>query len=114
MRLLQLSLIGLLATTSSCISIPDISPPDVQRGACIITLPNREICVEVTLLSCFESTGKFSGVGSTCNSPSISVEPTPVYLNETVIYSVGGAVTAIVAAWAGNKAIRRRKKRGVK
>lgn len=115
MRLLQLNLIGLLLTTSSgCVSFPE--PVDLERGACVVTYPDREICLEVPYRSCIAAMGEFYGVGSNCEdihpqTPIDPGEPTPLYLDEKVIYSVGGTLTAIAAVWAGNK---RRKRFGTK
>lgn len=114
---LQLSVIGLLATTSSCVQFP--KSPDLERGACVVALPDREVCTEMTLLACFDIHGEFDGVGSTCEShgsqgdllgPDLP-EPTPLYLNSKVISAFGGAITVAVGQWALN---RRRRKRGAK
>lgn len=103
-----------------CISLPPSL--DLERGACVVALPDREdICLEITLQECF-SLGEFNGVGSTCESHGshgetvgpVLPEPTPLYLNKDVIYSIAGTVATLATAWAGNKAIRRRRKRGTK
>lgn len=111
-QLLQLNLIGLLLTiSSSCVSFPE--PPE-QRGACVVTFPDREdICLEVPQQACLAAMGEYYGDGSTCDAlspvflPDL-VEPSPLYLDQKVIYSVGGTLTAVFAAWVAN----RRRKRG--
>ena len=113
----KLLILIILILLSSCISIPHTL--DLERGACVVAFPDREdICLEITSEECILSQGEYNGDGSTCdginsNNSIATTEPSPVDLNRAVIYSVGGAITAIVAAWAGNKAIRRRK-RGTK
>lgn len=103
---------------AGCFSLPQ--PLDLERGACVVTFPDREdICLEVTLQECFASLGEFNGVGSICEShgsqgesvgPDLR-EPTPLYLNEKVISAFGGALTVAIGQWAIN---RRRRKRGIK
>ncbi len=92
-----------------CLNLPTSTPPDLERGACVVTFPDRVICLEVPYLSCVASMGEFHGVGSTCDDLlSPIVEPTPLYLDKKVIASVGSTLTIIFVAWAGNKVRRKR------
>lgn len=101
---------------AGCVSFPS---SDLVRGACTVTYPDREdICLEVPQLACIAAMGEYFGDGSTCGDLQgydfdQIVEPSPIYLDQKVIYSVGGTITAIAAAWAGN-VVRRRKKIGIK
>lgn len=111
-QLLQLNLIGLLLTISSgCVTLPE--PLDLERGACVVTFPDREdICVEVPQQACLAAMGEYYGDGSMCDmlsSTPILVEPSPLYLDQKIIYSVGGTLTAVFAAWAANRGRKRGK-----
>ncbi len=105
---------------AGCVSLPKFSdPPDLERGACTVTFPDRDdICLEVPFRACVAAMGEYGGDGSTCeesqgyDSDQI-VEPSPLYLDKTVIYSVGGTATAIAGTIATIlMARKRRKKRG--
>lgn len=99
-RLLQLNLIGLLLTISSC--RPEIIPPP-ERGACVVTYPDGDICHEVPRLACVAAMGEYFGDGSFCEetllpTDSIATEPSSKYLKRAVISSVSG-ILAILVVW---------------
>lgn len=96
-----------------CITLPKFKEEpflDQRRGACSVVLSDQNLCLRMTFEDCLAARGEYAGDGSECQTPTI-LEPTPLYLDKTVIYSVGGAITAMFAAWA---AWARRKRLGVK
>lgn len=97
--MIRTAMVSLIVLLSSCITFPKL----LSRGACHI----EELCLRMTFEECLAARGEYAGDGSDCQTPTI-LESTPLYLDDRVIYSVGGAVLTVFAVWA------RRKRLGVK